>query len=334
MNPKIDPTDAKLLYLLGKNARLSHTALAKALRTSREVVAFRIKRMMKNGILLGTVLNIDLHRIGRGYFQVLVRLGGIAEKRVAEFERYLAHSPRVTYVSEVAGNWNYLIAARAHSLSELNALLDQLTTKFPEIAELKQYLVLDEHGPGWCAVLSRDRPAVPADPTAFTQAFSRRKPVEHAELDAADERILDALGADVRKGILDIAREAGVSYRTAIARITRMVQDGVIDHFGCIAALSKLGFSKHTIFLRISDIAKNEGKVREFFSTLPACSRYWRLLGPIHFRVNLYTRTTHELELVLRAIRTELGDTMLDMECMSVLNQKKGVGHPSALRTE
>jgi DNA-binding Lrp family transcriptional regulator len=334
MKLKIDPTDAKLLFLLGRNARLSHTALAKALRTSREVVAFRIKRLMKQGILLGTVLNVDLHRIGRGYFQVLVRLGGISEKRANEFEHFLAHTQRVTYVSEVAGNWNYLIAARAHSLRELNDLLDQLTTKFPEIAELRQYLVLDEHGPGWGVVLTSSRPAVPADATAFTQAFSHRKPVEHAALDAADERILDSLGNDARKGILDVAREAKVSYRTAFARITRMIKDGIIDHFGCIAALSKLGFAKHTLFLRIADIARNEGKVREFFASLHSCSRYWRLMGPTHFRVNLYTNSTEELEQILRKIRTALGDALLDMECLGVLSQKKGIGHPVALRTE
>jgi DNA-binding Lrp family transcriptional regulator len=320
--------------LLGKNSRLSHTALAKALRTSREVVAFRIKRLTAQGILIGTTLNVDLHRIGRGYFQVLARLGGCSEQRVKEFERFVAQAPQVTLVSEVAGNWNYLIAARAHSLRELNDLLDCMTAQFPEIIECKQFLVLDEHGPGWSMLLPGYQFIVPADQTAFTQAFAKRKPLDHAPLDAVDERILDALGDDTRMGILDVARMAGISYRTASARIARMVRDGVIEQFGCIAALSKLGFSKHTLLLRIADIAKNENRVRTFLASLPACSRYWRLMGPTHFRVNLYTRSTEELENVLRTIRTTLGSALLDVECMSVLSQKKGIGHPVALRVE
>lgn len=330
---EIDTLDAKIIYLLGKNSRLSYSALANAVRSSREVVAFRVNRLLKLGVISGGTVNVNFYRLGMNYFQILIRVRGGFPKRLNELRQFLVEDPLITSVQDVFGGWDYLVMARARTIHELARLLDRITSMFPEVVETRHYFVLDEFGPGWGVLIPQNvqLPKLPKDRTAFCELFKKNSFKEHSIIDVTDEKILLALGKDSRRGILYIAKDAGVAYRTAIIRIKRMIKEGVIQSFDTRSSLSKLGMSQRTALLRFSNVTQNEAKAREFFNDLRECSRYWRLLGPIQFRVNIYTHTTEEFEQVINKIRIFFREELLDIESMDILGQEKSIGFPSPL---
>jgi DNA-binding Lrp family transcriptional regulator len=61
-------------------------------------------------------------------------------------------------------------------------------------------------------------------------------------LDAVDRRLLAALAASPRAGMLQLARDVGVARNTAQAHLDRLVADGVITGFGPEIDLHQVGY--------------------------------------------------------------------------------------------
>jgi DNA-binding Lrp family transcriptional regulator len=64
-------------------------------------------------------------------------------------------------------------------------------------------------------------------------------------IDALDHRLLEALTATPRAGVLTLARELGVARGTVQARLDKLVERGVITGFGPDIDLDALGYTVH-----------------------------------------------------------------------------------------
>src|SRR3989344_6684608 len=64
LREKMDLKDRKILYLLNRNARFSDTMIAKTLKLKREVVSYRIKKLIERNILHGFLTLINPIRLG------------------------------------------------------------------------------------------------------------------------------------------------------------------------------------------------------------------------------------------------------------------------------
>src|SRR3989338_9401358 len=84
--PKIDLIDRKLIAELDKNCRISNTQLAKKLRKSREVVAYRVQKLEERGIITGFISSINPTKFGQFMFKVYLKLENLPSER----ERFYA----------------------------------------------------------------------------------------------------------------------------------------------------------------------------------------------------------------------------------------------------
>ena len=63
-NSAPDKKDQEILYELDLNARQSNAQIAKKVRLSKEVVGYRIKRMLEDEIIIGFYSVIDVTKLG------------------------------------------------------------------------------------------------------------------------------------------------------------------------------------------------------------------------------------------------------------------------------
>ena len=330
-NIAIDVVDGKLIYLLGKNSRTSYTALAKTLRTSREMVAFRVERLKKRGVIRGCTANVNFHRFGKYSFHILVKTQGM--KHAEQAESFLNAHPKITSVQLVFGRWDYIILARTSTLEEFSTLIDEMLASLPMLAEVRHSLILDEVGPGWGVLIPARHPlpSLPKDRIAFTSEFSHRAKSGQAMIDDIDELLLLALGEDARTSILQLADKTGITYRTAQRRIARLIEDGVIESFDIRGSLTPLGFSRRTVLVKAVNVSKNASRIRTFLCSLRECSRYWQLLGENQLAINIYTKSTADFQGTLRKLQDFFGEDLRGIESVDVLEQKKRIGYPSLL---
>ncbi len=78
------------------------------------------------------------------------------------------------------------------------------------------------------------------------------------EIDQFDQRILDALVADGRMSVTDLAKRVGLSNTPCQVRLKRLIEDGFILGFRAIIDVNKLG-RNHVAFteVKLSDTREN-----------------------------------------------------------------------------
>lgn len=89
------------------------------------------------------------------------------------------------------------------------------------------------------------------------------KSLQSDELDAIDRRIIDALRADGRKSVTELAQEVGLSKTPCQMRLRRLIESEVIRGFRAIVDPARLGLD-HVAFVEVKLSDSREAALAEF----------------------------------------------------------------------
>ncbi len=120
----IDPVDAKILRVLGKDARTSTAELARAIGLSAPSVAERMKRLEENGVIEGYSVTINAAALGLP-LAVWLRIRPIPGqlKKVAEI---LLGLPEIVECDRVTGDDCFIARAHLRSVGDLERVIDEI----------------------------------------------------------------------------------------------------------------------------------------------------------------------------------------------------------------
>ena len=90
----LDEKDIILLKNIHEDSRLSLTDLGKKLGLSRDAVNYRIKNMIKTGIIKDFILRLNYHLLDYQYTTIMIKFRTISQKRKEEFLQYLYNDER------------------------------------------------------------------------------------------------------------------------------------------------------------------------------------------------------------------------------------------------
>ena len=129
---KIDSLDWRILKLLSEDARCSLLDLEKALKQSYKVVAYRIRRMERKGIILGYRAFIDVSKIGYNYYKVLFSLHNINRSRLTELEEAVMAIPNTVYIDKTIGGADFEAEFQCKG-GQLHSIVADLRRDFPDL---------------------------------------------------------------------------------------------------------------------------------------------------------------------------------------------------------
>ncbi|WP_243317931.1 Lrp/AsnC family transcriptional regulator [Geothrix paludis] len=136
--PDLDDLDRRLLAELGADARLTQVALAARVGLSRSAVQERLKRLERDGVILGYTLRLgqDSRPGVRAY--LLVRGSGPSHERAL---KRLEAFPEVRVADSVSGDIDLVLQLEADRLEDLNRIRDEVA-RLPGIASTQTLLVM------------------------------------------------------------------------------------------------------------------------------------------------------------------------------------------------
>ncbi|WP_050548455.1 Lrp/AsnC family transcriptional regulator [Pseudoalteromonas sp. BSi20495] len=140
--PKLDAKDRILLAILSEDASLSYTELGSQLHLSAPAVHERVKRLKKEGVIMGTVAKLDSTKIGRTLLAFIhidtsswaVTRSILSLKSLSEVEE----------IHTVAGDSAMLLKVRTQNTQSLEALLEVIHS-IDGFTGTRSYIVLTPH---------------------------------------------------------------------------------------------------------------------------------------------------------------------------------------------
>ena len=141
----LDKTDEKIIEALCEDARMPIVKIAKNVGESAKVVAYRLKKMEGNGVILGYRPIIDYNRLGYTYYKLFISLNNISATALGRLNEYLKAQPVVLYTVEGIGlTSNLEVELMVKNNAELFDFIERLRTKFPTMISEYQTVVFRE----------------------------------------------------------------------------------------------------------------------------------------------------------------------------------------------
>ena len=141
----LDDIDLRLLRILQADGRITNLALAAAVGLSSASTHERVKRLVRDGVILGfgARLNPNLLEAGMLVFAE-VRLSDMSNTVNAAFKAAVQLRTEILECHEVAGGFDYLLKTRVPHMGAFRDLVAAVAWNLPGVRDVRTYAVMEE----------------------------------------------------------------------------------------------------------------------------------------------------------------------------------------------
>ncbi len=328
MLKKIDLTDRKIAFLLCKNSRLSNTAIAKALKLKREVVAYRIKKMQEEDFLYGFITRINARKLGFLINFIYLKLKTPTNEK--ELIDDLVKANEVTNLKNVGGKFDVFLEVTCKNIEEFDLFLRNLLNKHGKSIQdysilqviQEECLDLDFLIDDSKKELERLRDIKESKGSSFHKELTGRKMNNGViDCDEIDHNILDLLLMNSRMNLKEIASKAGCSLPSVDKRISRLVLEGVITTFTSYISLAQLGYQMYPVLFNMSNI--DENKLLTFTRVHPQILWTFKLVGNWNYQFNIFAKNNAHFHDTLNDLREAFAGSIVSFDPLMVFGSFK-----------
>jgi len=285
----LDIKDRKILSLLLNDCRLTNSQIAKKTNSSREVVAYRIKQLEKNGIIRGYSVDVNFERLGYVLYSIDLFLNNPPEEKI----EFLKKRPKIIYLQKSLGKYNLSCNILVKDFSEFKEEYDYITRLLGKnIININSNMLL-------------------GDVDFSEEFFIKKKDVEHKfinnvkriSIDSIDEKILAELGLNARQSLVDISGKVGVSVPTVSNKIKRLKREKIIRNTVSID-YKKIGYHRYSLMIFANP--KKENAIIEFCNQYSQVWYLGKLSGNYNYILEILARDNSELDLIINLMREKL----------------------------
>ncbi len=128
-----DETDVKILSALYGNSRITTVELSKIAGLSPDAVKYRMKRLEKEGYILGYTVWFDAKKLGFDYYKFLIGFRSITKEKERAFLKFCSSHDNVVFLNKTIGSWDIEVDIIARDNTELHEFTREIKTKFGHI---------------------------------------------------------------------------------------------------------------------------------------------------------------------------------------------------------
>ena len=141
----IDKIDARILRVLQADGRISNLKLAEEVHLSPTAVLERVKRLARDGYILGYEARLNPEKLGAGMMVFIeVVLDRTTPDVMNAFKAAVQVRPEILECHLVAGGFDYLIKTRVADMSAYRELIGSVVWALPGVRETHTYAVMEE----------------------------------------------------------------------------------------------------------------------------------------------------------------------------------------------
>jgi len=143
--PGLDKIDCKILAALQVDGRMTNLELADKVGLSPTATAERVKRLSRDGFIVGYAARLDPTKLQRGLLVfVEIKLDRMNPEVFTTFADAVSRSPEVLECHLIAGGFDYLVKARVRDMEAYRSFLSDVLMALPGVRETHTYPVMEE----------------------------------------------------------------------------------------------------------------------------------------------------------------------------------------------
>ncbi|MDE1949645.1 MAG: Lrp/AsnC ligand binding domain-containing protein [Burkholderiales bacterium] len=141
----IDALDRRILRALQADGRISNLKLAESVHLSPTAVLERVKRLTREGYILGYEARLNPARLGAGLLVfVEVLLDRTVQDVMDSFKAAVQVHDEILEAHLVAGGFDYLLKTRVADMAQYRRFVGDVIWTLPGVRETRTYAVMEE----------------------------------------------------------------------------------------------------------------------------------------------------------------------------------------------
>jgi Lrp/AsnC family leucine-responsive transcriptional regulator len=144
-SPLLDKIDARILRALQADGRVSNLKLAETVHLSATAVLERVKRLTRDGFILGYEARLNPDKLGAGLLVFIeVVLDRTTHDAMSIFKAAVQVRPEILECHLVAGGFDYLVKTRVADMQAYREFVGSVIWALPGVRETRTYAVMEE----------------------------------------------------------------------------------------------------------------------------------------------------------------------------------------------
>jgi Lrp/AsnC family leucine-responsive transcriptional regulator len=141
----LDAIDKHILNILQTDGRIANVELAKRVHLSPTPCLDRVRRLERDGYILGYRADLNPERLRCGFVTFMtVSLDRTTEDVFDKFARSVATLEEIVECHMVGGGFDYILKIRTASMAAFRAFMAKKLSTLPEVAQTHSYFVMEE----------------------------------------------------------------------------------------------------------------------------------------------------------------------------------------------
>jgi DNA-binding Lrp family transcriptional regulator len=259
---KIDIKDKKILYSLHKNARQSLTQIGKKVSLPKNVVSYRLKRLINEGVIKNFSTVIDMNKLGYIIIRIHYKFQNITSDIEKEIVNNFKNNSNTVLIATSQGLFNLKLIIIVKNINKFYQLWQETQKKYGSYIQKKTIAIfINEYYYGPYYLLDFDK-------KEQRNIISKTGSGATYKIDELDYKILQLLSANARESLAKIANKLTVSTTTIKTRFEKLKKAGVIRGFRVIIDPASYGYNTYKAYLYLTDYSKRN-KIVEYLKNNP-----------------------------------------------------------------
>lgn len=252
---ELDKLDKKIVLELYQDARMSQKQLARKLKVSKEVVNYRINRLIKEEIIKKFIPLINFSVLGYTIYRIQFKF---RKKETENWQKFFNQIPQTSWLVELSGNWDLVVLFWIKENAEFFEIIEQINNHFGENIQEMQFTIVnkvDHFPPNYLL----ENYSTANKGFCYSIGQSEKK----ASLDEVDEILIKELMDDGRASILSLAKQINYSATNVKYHLNKLIKQKVIESFIPVIDHTKLNLTHFKVTLNLIN-PKQKKQLREF----------------------------------------------------------------------
>jgi len=319
----LDEKDRKILVELDRSARQTDSEIAKKVGLSKQVVGYRIQKLVEKEIVNNFYTIVNVGKLGLNSYYIFLQLEKINKQQEIELLEKLTQLDYVGWLVSGTGRWDIILIIYADSISTFEKSLNKTIDICGE--HLHEYtfttLLAAEHISYKFLAETRDLHSV-----------RQTARIETAELDETGKSILETISQNARLSVVDISEKTKIPVHVVSYRLRTMVKQKMIEGFKPKINVNKLGYQWHLMLIQFQ--RASEKRKQEFISFCKENKRIYYItntIGPYNLTLDIHVKSTEEFKEVLLELKEKFSDVIKLYESFVIFDEYKINYFPSSL---
>jgi len=303
---KLDVKNVKLLSELEKDSRKPISQIAKRIKISKEVANYRIKNLIKKGLIKRFIPVIDYFALNHKFYRLIINLHNLKYYIRKNIIEELKKNKNIDLNVYLLSDWDLEINLWVKNSKEFYDFYNEFIEKYAEYIADKEFYIITKiylFGHGYIHHNHRE-----------TILGEEKKIVE---IDETDERIIGEIEENPKIEILRLAEKLHISPSKTNYRVKQLASKGILKCCIPIINQSLLGYNIYRIEITLNNTLKKKEAI-EYLASNNHVTKITEMIGRKDMDFEVEFKTTADLDAFLEDLRLKV-PYIKDFEVINVL---------------